>query len=552
MRIWLGQINPTVGDFAGNLALLRGGIARAAAAGAELAVFPELSISGYPPRDLLEKSAFIRDAKDALWTLASETRGIEVLVGAPLPNESGRGNLLFNTAVLLRDGGVSAVVRKLLLPTYDVFDEDRHFEPGERVEPVMIRGVPVGITICEDAWSDPGLFHRKLYDRAPVDELAAAGAKVIVNLSASPFSLGRPALREEIMRGHARRLGVPVICVNQVGASDEVLFDGSSIAADGTGRVLARLRAFEEDGALVSVPAPAAAEADPDPPPVRPPADEALDALVMGTRDYVKKCGFESVTLGLSGGIDSAVVAGVAALALGPGAVTAVSMPGRFTSEASIADAAALAAALGIGLRTLPIDRLFQAYLDELAPQFAGTRADATEENIQARIRGNLLMALSNKHGWLVLTTGNKSEMAVGYCTLYGDMSGGLAVLGDVPKTLVYEVGRRINARAGRAVIPERIFTRPPTAELRAGQTDQDTLPPYAVLDRILALYVEEHRPARRIIEAGFDAGVVRDVVRRVDGNEYKRQQAAPPLRITTKAFGIGRRMPIAQRYREL
>ena len=543
MKVWLAQLNPTVGDLAGNARRIAESLARARAAGADLLVTPELSLPGYPPRDLVERPSFLAAQDEALEELAAEAQGIEALVGVVERNAEPAGRRLHNAAALLRDGRVAARVRKSLLPTYDVFDEDRWFQPAARREVVTLAGRPAGVTICEDAWTDSRLFDRRLYTADPVSELVAQGAEVLFNVSASPFSLGRPALREELMRDHARRTGRVVVCVNQVGGNDELLFDGSSLVVDGSGRTRVRLAAFAEEERLVDLDR---LETLPEPP-VRhfTDAEEALPALVMGTADYVRKCGFESVVLGLSGGIDSAVTAAIAAEALGPDRVHGVAMPSRYSSPESLEDARALAGNLGVDFRVIGIDGLFQAALDTLAPAFAGLPQDVTEENLQARARGIVLMALSNKRGWLVLTTGNKSEMAVGYCTLYGDMSGGLAVLSDVPKTLVYPLGRLVNRT--RPVIPERTFTKPPSAELRPGQTDQDSLPPYETLDPILRLAIEEGKSAKEIARAGFDPVVVRSVLDRVDRNEYKRRQAPPGLRITSKAFGMGRRMPVAQ-----
>jgi len=545
VKVYLAQIDTTVGDIEGNLARILGVVERARARGAELAVFPELAITGYPPRDLLEKRSFVRANLAALERVARAAQGIALLVGYAEPNTSGTGNGLYNAAAWCEEGRVVRTVRKRFLPTYDVFDEVRHFEPGVGAAPVSSCGRSVGVSICEDAWTDPEFFGRRKYEGDPIAEQARAGADLIVNISASPFALGRPGYRDHLFAGHAARHRVPLIYVNLVGGNDELLFDGRSTVFDAQGRKVVELAAFREDEALVDTEGlgPPVAPREPDE------ASEALEALVMGTRDYARKCAFERVVIGLSGGMDSSVVAGIAARALGPQSVTGVWMPSRYSSAESAEDAAALAANLGIETLTLSIEKPFSAYLETLAEPFRGQKADVTEENLQARIRGNYLMALSNKFGWLVLTTGNKSETAVGYSTLYGDMSGGLAVISDVPKMLVYEVGRRLNAE--RLVIPERIFSKAPSAELRPGQRDQDTLPPYEILDGILRLYVEELRSAREIVEAGYDAEVVKSVIQRVDRSEYKRWQAPPGLRITRKAFGLGRRMPIAQKWTE-
>ncbi len=545
MRIYLAQLNPTVGDIAGNTARIAAAAGRALSAGADVAVFPELAIQGYPPRDLLENAAFVDAGIEALNRLARQTAGIDVVVGCVEKNPAPRGRALFNAAAVLRDGAVTAVARKSLLPTYDVFDEDRHFEPAARRDVHGLAGVPAAVTICEDAWTDREIFTRDLYTHDPVGELVGRGARLVINISASPFALGRRSLRERLMREHARRHDVPVVCVNQVGGNDELLFDGTSIVVDREGKTRARLGAFEEEERLVDLddlPSPAG-------PGEMPRASEAFRALVMGTRDYVRKCGFTDVVIGLSGGIDSSVTAAIAAEALGAGRVTGVAMPARYSSEESLTDARELASRLGISLRVIPVDGLFQSTLEALAPEFGDRPPDTTEENLQARIRGNVLMALSNKFGWLVLTTGNKSELVVGYCTLYGDMSGGLAVISDVPKTLVYGIAELINEE--REVIPRRIIDRPPSAELRPDQTDADSLPPYEVLDPILAKYVEQGLSASRIVADGHDPALVASVISLVDRNEYKRRQAAPGLRITTKAFGVGRRMPVAQGWRE-
>ena len=552
MKVYLAQIDTTVGDIDGNLAQILRSVEEARARGAELAVFPELTITGYPPRDLLEKGSFVRANLAALERAAQAAQGIALVVGHVEPNASGTGNGLYNAAAWCEGGRVVRTVRKRFLPTYDVFDEVRHFEPGGEARPFPSRGRSVGVSICEDAWTDPAFFGRRKYEGDPIAEQARAGADLIINISAGPFALGRPAYRDHLFGGHAARHQVPLVYLNLVGGNDELLFDGRSAVFDAQGRKVVELAAFREDAALIDT----ERLGDPVPSHETDAASEALEALVMGTRDYARKCSFSRAVVGLSGGIDSSVVAGIAVRALGAASVTGVWMPSRYSSSESAEDAAALAANLGIELLTIPIERPFAAYLDVLAEPFrspAGAKrerkrdVDVTEENLQARIRGNYLMALSNKFGWLVLTTGNKSETAVGYSTLYGDMSGGLAVISDVPKMLVYAVGRCLNRE--RAVIPERVFTKAPSAELRPGQRDQDSLPPYEILDGILRLYVEEQRSAREIVAAGYDPEVVKGVIRSVDHSEYKRWQAPPGLRITTKAFGLGRRMPIAQKW---
>jgi NAD+ synthase (glutamine-hydrolysing) len=545
VKILLAQRDSTIGDFAGNLAIVRDAIARGRAAKADVVALPELFLPGYPPRDLVEKPAFVAANERALREAAALAIDVSLVVGFIERNESGVGKRLFNSVAVCEHGRVAAIARKCLLPTYDVFDEGRHFEPAPSASVVTIAGRRVGLSICEDAWNAPEFWPSRNYVRDPIREQAEQGVDFFLNVSASPFSVGRGDLRARMFAEHARRHRRPLLFVNLIGGDDELLFDGRSLAVDAAGELRAEARTFVEDDLLVDVDAM---------PPVRRPstradAEEVLDALVMGTREYMRKCGFARAVVGLSGGIDSSVVAAIAAEAIGPANVLGVSMPSRYSSAGSLADARSLADALGIAHRTVSIDAIFQSYLETLAPVFEGRPADTTEENVQARIRGNVLMALSNKFGHLVLTTGNKSELAVGYCTLYGDMSGGLAVISDVPKTLVYEVGRVLNRR--RAAIPESVFTKAPSAELRPNQTDQDSLPPYDVLDRILKLYVEEREPIETILRQGFDERWVRDTISRVERNEYKRKQAAPGLRVTSKAFGLGWRMPIAQKFRE-
>ena len=465
----------------------------------------------------------------------------------PEPNPSDEGRPLYNTAVLLRSGRIEQRFRKALLPTYDVFDEDRYFEPFHGPQLLELGGKRLGISICEDVWNDRDFWKRRRYHHDPIEELKHAGAQAIVNLSASPFSAGKRHLREQMLGSMARKHGVPLVYVNQFGGNDDLVFDGLSCAFDAGGAPIARGRAFDADIVICDL-----GHGQP----IAPVPDELVEseiwrALVLGTRDYARKCGFQTVVLGLSGGIDSALTAAIAAEALGADRVLGVLMPSPFSSRGSIEDSLQLAGHLGIETLTLPIAPAMEAMEHVLHDAFAGTRRDVTEENIQARIRGNLLMALSNKRGALLLTTGNKSELAVGYCTLYGDMSGGLAVIADVPKTMVYRVARWLNAREGRAVIPEPILTKAPSAELRPDQTDQDSLPPYEVLDEILQRHVEQHQPGEEIIAAGFDPETVRKVLRLVRISEFKRKQAAPGLKVTDRAFGTGWRMPIAARLTE-
>jgi NAD+ synthase (glutamine-hydrolysing) len=551
MRVALCQINPTVGDLQGNAARILRDAARAAEEGAHLAVFPELSVCGYPPRDLLDRDPFVRDMRTALDDLAARVPpSLAVLVGFVDRVAQPTGPVLHNAAALLRGGRVERVIHKRLLPTYDVFDEDRYFEPGRASTPVEVAGTSIGITVCEDIWndSDTPLAVRRYGDN-PVAELRAAGAQVIVNLSASPFTrpkrLGRPAM----LQGVARRHALPIVFVNQVGGNDDLLFDGDSSIHGPDGRPWARLARFEEDFACVEV-------APGGPMRAQPEGDEAttLGALCTGVRDYAHKCGFQGAVLGLSGGIDSALTAAIATRALGADQVVGVAMPTRYSSDHSVRDAEALAAALGIAYRCIPIDRIFQQYLDELEPHLdaltPAPEGDVTFENVQSRIRCAVLMALSNRTGRLLLTTGNKSEMAVGYTTLYGDLAGGLAPISDVPKTFVYALAREVNRAAGKEVIPESTLTKPPSAELREEQKDEDSLPPYEVLDAILARFVEEGESADDIVAAGFDPAVVHRVLRLVRTSEYKRRQMPPGLILSRKAFGPGRRYPIAQAYR--
>ena len=543
MKIGLLQINPTVGDIDGNARLILDAARQAAADGADLVISPELALVGYLPRDLLLNPAFVRRAWTAAADLAATMRGLPpALIGLPEPNPSDQGRPLFNAAVLLRDGVIGGRFRKALLPTYDVFDEDRYFEPFHGAQTLDLHGTRIGVSICEDIWNERDFWKRRRYHHDPVEELVRAGATVIVNLSASPFVAGKQRRREAMLGSMARKYGVPLVYVNQVGGNDDVLFDGRACGFDASGACIARGRSFEPDVVICDTTSTTALAAPPD----LDAESEIWRALVMGTRDYARKCGFSRAVLGLSGGIDSALTAAIAVDALGPAHVLGVLMPSPFSSQGSIDDALALAQSLGMATLTLPIEPAMQAMEGTLAEAFAGTARDVTEENIQARIRGNLLMALSNKRGALLLTTGNKSELAVGYCTLYGDMSGGLAVIADVPKTMVYRVSRWLNADRGRDVIPESSITKPPSAELRPNQTDQDSLPPYDVLDAILQRHVEQHESAAEIVAAGFDEAVVTRVLRLVRGAEFKRKQAAPGLKVTDRAFGTGWRMPIA------
>jgi NAD+ synthase (glutamine-hydrolysing) len=545
VKIALLQINPTVGDLQGNSRLIVEATREAGRFGADLAVTPELALVGYLPRDLLLSEGFVRNSWNALASLADDLAGLPpVLVGLPEPNPSDEGRPLYNSAVLVRDGSIEQRFRKALLPTYDVFDEDRYFEPFVGPQILDLYGRRLGISICEDVWNDRDFWKRRRYHHDPIEELMRAGATAIINLSASPFEVGKYRFRETMLGSMARRHRAPLLYVNQVGGNDDLIFDGRSCGFGADGAPIARGRSFESDVVVCDLDHTARLGQTDD---VLAEA-EIWQALVLGTRDYARKCGFRSVVLGLSGGIDSALVAAIAAEALGPQCVLGVMMPSPYSSRGSIDDSRQLAANLGIQTFTLPIEPVISAMEATLSEAFANTTRDVTEENIQARIRGNLLMALSNKRGALLLTTGNKSELAVGYCTLYGDMSGGLAVIADVPKTMVYRVARWLNDRKGCNLIPEPILTKAPSAELRPNQTDQDSLPPYDLLDEILQRHIEHHQPAEDIIAAGFEAEIVQRVLRLVRAAEFKRKQAAPGLKVTDRAFGTGWRMPIAAR----
>ena len=548
MKIALCQINPVVGDLAGNARRILDAAARAAEGGADLAVFPELCVTGYPPMDLLDRPRFIEDTMATVHHLAAHApEGLGLLVGAPIPNGTTYGKRLFNAALLLDGGEIVDSVSKTLLPTYDVFDEYRHFEPCLERKVMAFRGVKLGVHVCEDMWNNEEAPPYHLYTRNPVDELAALGAEVFVNLSASPFAVDKQAERTRIIAAACREHGLPFVYVNQVGANTELVFDGDSRVHAADGRMVVRLLSFADDVQIWDSEAGDDGTTDLAGEPE--PAAQIHDALVLGIRDYVEKTGtgvFKKALLGLSGGIDSAVTCALAAEALGPDRVLGVTMPSAYSSAGSVSDSQRLAENLGIAFHEVSIRPAVDAFTGMLAPLFVGTTEDVTEENIQARARGVTLMALSNKFGHLLLTTGNKSEMAVGYATLYGDMSGGLAVLSDVLKTEVYRVAADINERAGREIIPPNTITKPPSAELRPGQVDQDSLPPYSVLDAILRHYVDAHLDVDAIVAAtGYDVALVTRIARMVDRAEYKRAQAAPGLRVSGKAFGTGRRLPI-------
>ncbi len=543
MKIGFAQINPTVGDLRGNCELITHAYERLAAAGAELVLTPELAITGYPPQDLVLKSRFVPENLELLERLHARVGDAALLVGFVDRNE-GRGKPFRNAAALLERGKPIRKTYKSLLPTYDVFDEERYFQPAESVEPFVVHGKKIGVTICEDIWTEHYL-PRPLYDCEPVRSLVEQGAEIIVNLSSSPFSVHKPAIRFEMVAGLARAHQRPICYCNLVGGNDQLVFDGNSFAVNSTGNVIAQLAAFHEDERVVDTDSSSVIEFHEGLAGAGP--EQIFAALSLGLRDYCRKCNFHSTVVGLSGGIDSAVTAVIAVDALGTENVTGVSMPSPYSSRGSIEDSRMLARNLGIKLFEIPITEAFQVFKAQFKEAFKGVPENETEENMQPRLRAMTLMALSNRFGHLVLSTGNKSELAVGYCTLYGDMAGGLAVISDVPKTMIYELARWINRE--REIIPTSTIEKAPSAELRPNQKDQDTLPPYEILDQILHLYVEENLSARDIIARGFDEKTVRWVQRRVDLNEYKREQAAPGLKVTSRAFGIGRKMPIAQRY---
>jgi NAD+ synthase (glutamine-hydrolysing) len=543
MKIALLQLNPTVGDLQGNADLIADGVRSAKA---DLSVTSEMALLGYPPRDLLLNADFVKHSWEVLKSLATELEELPpVLVGLVEPNPSAVGRPLFNSAALLSSGRVERTFHKTLLPTYDVFDEDRYFEPAREPQILEISGKVFGISICEDIWNDRDFWKRRRYHFDPIEHLVRGGAQCVLNLSASPFTCGKQLQREEMLSGMARRHRVPILYVNQVGGDDDLVFDGRSSAFDAEGMLIARGKGFEEDLVTIDLDSMQGHIAQ-DNFSMEP---EIWKALTLGTRDYVHKCGFKSVLLGLSGGIDSALTAAIAADALGPENVLGVLMPSPYSSSGSIEDSLTLVKNLGIKSLTLPIDQLMKSFDESLKSAFQGLERDVTEENIQARIRGNLLMALSNKYGSVLLTTGNKSELAVGYCTIYGDMSGGLAVISDVPKTIVYKLAAWKNS-LGREVIPQATLTKPPSAELRPGQTDQESLPPYDVLDEILQRHIEGRQSSEEISGAGFDSATVNRVLSLVKGAEFKRKQAAPGIKVTDRAFGSGWRMPIACKLR--
>jgi len=547
MIIGLLQLNPTLGAFTANREKLLAAYGAAVARGAEFVLAPELCLCGYPPRDLLLREDFIAANLAALDETARNVDAVPLCLGYVEKNPDRPGRALKNAAAVLQHGKVLWRMAKSLLPTYDVFDEDRYFEPAKSVEPFVFQGKKLGITICEDIWNDEDFWPERLYRRDPVKELIAQGAEIILNLSASPWHDGKEQTRLAMLRRVARDEKIPLAQVNTVGAHDELIFDGHSVALDARGDVLALGKGFAEDILVVDFSGSGKRKTENGK--EFPPREEIMfSALVLGVRDYVRKCGFKSVILGLSGGIDSALIAAIAAVALGAENVWGISLPARYSSSGSLTDAEKLARTLGIRYDVFPIEPVFNAMEAQLQPVFAGTRPNEAEENIQSRLRGVTLMALSNKFGGLVLTTGNKSEMAVGYCTLYGDMNGALAPIADVLKTDVYNLARWVNR--DREIIPTDSITKPPSAELRPGQKDQDSLPPYDILDAILELYVVKNLGRAEIVARGFDAAVVNDVVNKINFSEYKRRQAAPGLKVSSRAFGMGRRLPVAQQFR--
>jgi NAD+ synthase (glutamine-hydrolysing) len=577
MKIAIAQLNPTIGDLAGNAQQIVAAAQMAVEMGADLMLTPELALCGYPPRDLLLKPDFISAMNDTLWQLAHQLPSqLSVLIGAVTvnPDQSAQGGKpLFNSVVLIESGGMRQVFHKRLLPTYDVFDEDRYFAAGRDCNHVLVKGVHIGISVCEDLWNDEQFWGRRHYEVNPIAELAALNVDLIVNLSASPYSVGKPNLRENMLNHTARRFNQPIVYVNQVGGNDDLIFDGNSFAVNPDGSIAARAKAFDTDLIVVDC-LPNQRQLMPiDPPQVTPylysPESELWSALVLGVRDYAAKCGFKKIVLGLSGGIDSALVAAIAATAVGAENVLGLLMPSPYSSDHSITDALSLARNLGIQTQTVPIEPMMKSFDSALAPMFAGTDFGVAEENIQSRIRGNLLMAIANKFGYLLLSTGNKSELSVGYCTLYGDMNGGLAAIADLPKTRVYGICQWLNEETQwqqdhaldsdawsrsslpfqTPPIPMNILVKPPSAELRPGQVDQDSLPAYDILDDILERMVEQHQSLSTIIDAGHDATTVDRIARLVKVAEFKRRQAPPGLKVTDRAFGTGWRMPVAQRW---
>jgi NAD+ synthase (glutamine-hydrolysing) len=544
MKIALAQFNPIIGDFAYNTDKMRAAAEKAKDLSCDLVVFSELAISGYPPRDLLEKREFVEANLTYLQALVKSIEGIGVICGYVDKGPRKAGNPLYNSAVLFERGEMLYKVHKRLLPTYDVFDETRYFEPGPESTPFVYKDYRIGLTVCEDIWNDKEFFMKPRYPIDPVETMVNEGANLIINVAASPYYVGKREFKGGLFLNIVKKYKVPLVYVNQVGGNDSVLFDGISLAYNAQGKVVARARDFEEDMVVFDTTSQEGeihriSKSE---------AESVLNALIMGTKDYLHKCRFSKAVVGLSGGIDSALTAYIAVRALGRKNVLLVFMPSQYTKKENFEDTQAFANNLGTQLSVVPIESEFTAFLKDLSPFFKDVATEVTGQNIQARVRGTMLMAISNKLGHLLLSTGNKSELAVGYCTLYGDMNGGLAVISDVPKTMVYRIARFINSE--REIIPERIIRKPPSAELKPDQLDQDDLPPYEILDAILKAYIEDNKTAEEIIESGFDPSIVRDIIRRVDRNEYKRHQSPPGLKVTTKSFGYGRRYPIAQRYK--
>ena len=543
MKIALAQINPIIGGFSHNVERIRQCADQAIAQSCDLIIFSELVISGYPPQDLVEKKDFVDANIAGLDRMLDTIRGIGVICGLVDYNPADEGKRVCNSAVLFEDGQIRHQVQKRLLPTYDVFDESRYFEPGRESRGFLYKGMKIGLTICEDLWNDKDIFKRRIYHFDPVDAMVKDGAELIVNISASPFHTGKIGFRKNMHSAIAKKYGVPLVYVNQVGGNDSLLFDGLSAVFDRQGRMVARARDFEEDLIVYDTASDSTVIRE-----VAASETEAVfKALAMGTRDYVTKCGFSKAVIGLSGGIDSALTAAIAVRALGSDNVMTVFMPSAYTSGDNFEDTRRLARNLGVDLETIPIDDIFREFLKDLAPASDNHEPGIAEQNIQARIRGTILMAISNARGCLLLSTGNKSELAVGYCTLYGDMSGGLAVISDVPKTMVYDLAHFINR--DHIIIPARIISKAPSAELKPDQRDDDDLPPYALLDPILKGYIEDDLSISELVDMGFDRQLVSEIVAKVNRNEYKRYQAAPGLKVTSKAFGYGRRYPIAQGY---
>ncbi len=546
MKITLAQLDPIIGDFDGNYDKLLHALERAARDQSDLIVFPELYLCGYPPRDLLERKDFLAKAEQYLnyvQKVSNNYPGLGILVGTIMPSHQKWGHGLYNSGILIEQGNILFTQHKSLLPTYDVFDEARYFDPAADIDVFHYKGEVLGITICEDAWNDPDFLPQKGYAVNPLDILHQKGATLFLNLSSSPFYIGKPKARYRLIQNHIRKYHIPFCFVNQVAGNDELIFDGNSLLLNQNGGLLCQLNAFKPQLHTLSLKTET---------PVisfqpQPETESLYHALILGLKDYVKKCGFDQVVLGLSGGIDSAVVCVLAAHALGPENVLAVAMPSQYSSDHSVRDAEKLSHNLSIAYIRIPISAVFNAYLNEIKPHFQNLPENEAEENIQARIRGDIIMALSNKFRRLALSTGNKSEMAVGYCTLYGDMSGGLNVIADVPKMMVYKLAEYMN-RNGE-IIPNHIITKPPSAELKPDQKDQDTLPPYEILDRILYLYLDERKTKDEILQEGFDQDTINWIIKTFNRNEYKRRQAAPGLKVTSKAFGMGRRMPIAAYY---